>query len=148
MSNQVKGIQIEGLEELQKAFKGLPAELEASVIRNVARKPANRIVSLARQMFTPKDTGKTKRSIAILRVKDLKQRFIEIGIKGRSLAYIYFFGGGERYKYSTGTSTGKIKPTGNVVEKAADQLASSITKEFQVDITKVIEKGLKKYLKK
>ena len=86
---KVDKIEIVGLEPLTKALKNLPQEVEASVIRNVARKPANKIVSLARKLFPVKRTGVTKRTFGILKVKDRKQRFLEIGIKGKSLAWIF-----------------------------------------------------------
>lgn len=143
---KVSKIEIQGLKELQNALKGLPRELEASVVRNVARKPANKIVSLARKMFPHKNTGATKRSFGILKVKDAAQRFLEIGIKGRSLAWIFMLGSRPREKKS-GAKTGSISPVGNLVQEAAGNLGSSVTKEMSVDLTKVIARGLRRYLK-
>jgi hypothetical protein len=140
--SKVKGIELVGLEPLQKAFAGLPKELEASVIRNIARKPGNKVVSLARKLFTRKDTGASKRSITVLPVKDREQRFIEIGIKGRSLAYIWmFFRGGDR------KGRGSIIPVGNVMEEAADKLQGLVTREMSVNINRIIARGLKRYLR-
>lgn len=141
---KVAKVEILGLRELQNAFKGLPKELEASVIRNVARKPANKIVSLARKMFKLRKTGATKRTFGILKVKDLKQKFLEIGIKGRSLAWIFMQGATGRKKKS-GASTGDIKPIGNVIQEAAGSLDKVATKEMSVDLTKIIARGLRKY---
>ena len=143
---KVDKIEIVGLEPLTKALKNLPQEVEASVIRNVARKPANKIVSLARKLFPVKRTGVTKRTFGILKVKDRKQRFLEIGIKGKSLAWIFMQGAFGREKKS-GASTGDIKPVGNVIQEAAGSEGPAAMKEMQVDISKVIAKGLKKYLK-
>jgi ethanolamine utilization microcompartment shell protein EutL len=148
MARKVSGIQIEGLEELQRAFKNVPEEVNASVIRNIARKPANKVVSLARKMFTIKKSGASKRSLGILKVKNNKQKFIEIGIKGRSLAYIFMFWKGMERKKKSGASTGEIKPVGNVIQEAAGQLQSQVNKEISVDITKVIAKAIKRYAKK
>lgn len=145
MAKRVNGIEIEGLQELRKAFNGLPKELEASVIRNIARKPANKIVSLARRLFRFKLTGFTKRSFGILKVKDRRQMFIEVGVKGRSLAWIFMQGAFNRRKKTTGAKTGDIKPIGNVIEEAAGNLDTAILKEMSVDITKIIAKGLKRY---
>lgn len=144
--SKVKGIEIQGLEPLTKALRNLPQEVEASVIRNVARKPANKIVSLARKLFTVKVTGVTKRSFGILKVKDKKQRFLEIGVKGKSLAWIFMQGAFGRRKKS-GASTGDIEPIGNVFQKAAGSLGDTSMKEMSVDISKVIAKGLKRYVK-
>jgi hypothetical protein len=146
MAKGVDKIEIVGMDELLKAFKHLPEEVNASVIRNVARKPANKIVSQARKLFKYKDTGATKRSFGILKVKDLKQKFLEIGIKGRSLAYIYLFGDGSDRQKKSGASTGSIDPTGNVVQEAAEKVGNSATKDMEVDLSKTIQKALRRYL--
>lgn len=150
MAKKVSGIEIEGLDELRILFKKMPEEVDASVVRNIARKPANKIVSLARKLFTRKDSGASKRSIGILKVKNLKQKFLEIGIKGRSLAYIWMFWKGiERHKESTGASTGELKvPLGNVVQEAAGQLQSETMREMKIDITKTLAKAVKRYGKR
>jgi hypothetical protein len=145
--SKVSKIEIQGLDELRKAFKNVPEELEASVIRAIARKPGNKIVSLARKLFKPKDTGVTKRTFGILRVKDNKQKFIEIGIKGRSLAWIFMQGAFNRKKKS-GASTGDIKPIGNVIQEAAGKLESAVTKDIAVDLNKTIARGLKRYIRR
>lgn len=144
MTKQVKGIEIVGLEPLLKSLGSLENELAPTIIRNVARKPANKIVSLARKYFTIKDTGVTKRTFAILPVKDRTQRFLEVGIKGRSLAWIFMLGAYDRKKKSTGAETGDIKPIGNVIFKAADNLDSTVTKEMAVNLNKVIAKAIKR----
>jgi hypothetical protein len=142
---KVSGIEIQGLIELRKAFENVPKEVEASVIRNIARKPANKIVALARKKFKFKKSGITKRSFGVLRVKDRKQKFLEVGIKGRSLAWIFMQGASNRKKKSTGAKTGDIKPLGNLIQEAAGSLGSSITREMSVDLTKTIAKAIKKY---
>ena len=144
--SRVDKIEIIGMSELTIALKNLPKEVEASAIRAVARKPANKIVSLARKMFTPKDTGGTKRTFGILKVKDKTQKYIEIGIKGRSLAWVFMLGAFDRKK-STGEKTGTISPIGNVIQKAASSAGSSSLKEMSVDLNKILARGLKKYLK-
>jgi hypothetical protein len=144
MSKKFTGIEIKGLEPLQQAFKHLPAEFEASVVRNIARKPGNKVVSLARKLFTVKDTGVTKRTFGILRVRNKKQRFIEIGVKGRSLAWIFMKGAFDRKKKS-GAKTGDIKPLGNVIKRAGQMLAGTVTKEMTIDFNKVIVQAWRKY---
>ncbi len=144
---KVKGVKIEGLEPLMRAFEGLPNEFKASVVRNIARKPAGRIVTLARRLFTPKDTGATKRTFAILPVKNLSQMFLEIGVKGRSLAWIFMKGATSRQK-SSGAKTGTIEPLGMVHEQAAEQIGQRVTKEYTVDLNKIIVKYWKRHLRK
>jgi hypothetical protein len=144
---KVKGIEIEGLTELRKALENVPKEVEASVIRNIARKICNKIVSLARKLFTIKVTGFTKRSFGILKVRNRKQTFMEVGVKGRSLAWIFMHGAKDREKKS-GAETGDIKPIGNVIQKAAGKLENASIREIKVDITKTIFKAIRKYKKK
>lgn len=146
--SKVKGIELQGLEPLLKAFKNMPDDVGPSVIRNIARKPANRIVSLARKLFTLKDTGVTKRTFGILKVKDKRQKFLEIGVKGRSLAWIFMLGAKDRKKDSTGAETGDIKPIGNVIWKAADSLGGSATKEIAVDLNKILARSFRKYARR
>jgi len=144
---KVKGIEIVGLEPLLKGLGGMEKDLAPTIIRAVARKPSNKIVSLARKLFTPKDTGVTKRTFGILKVSDRNDRFVEIGVKGRSLAWIFMLGAWGRQKKS-GASTGDIKPIGNVIEKAASQLETLVTKEIAVDLNKVIARGLRNHLRR
>lgn len=145
MAKKVSGIEVDGIKELSAAFSHLPEEVNASVIRNIARKPANKIVSLARKKFKFKKSGMTKRSFGVLKVRDRRQKFLEVGIKGRSLAWIFMQGAYDRKKKTTGSKTGDIKPIGNVIQEAAGSLDTMIMKEMSVDLTKVIAKAIKKY---
>lgn len=138
-------IEIQGLDQLVKALSGLPKEVGPSVVRNIARKPANRIVSAIRKLFPFKKTGATKRTFGIKRVKDRLQMFLEVGIKGRSLAPIFIMGAKDRKKKS-GAETGDIPAIGNIVKEGAEN-ALGADKELQIDIARHIEKSLKKYLK-
>jgi hypothetical protein len=140
---KVKHIEIKGLDELIKGLENVPKEVTPSVIRNIARKPANKVVSAARKLFPYKDTGRTKRSFGILRVVDRMQKFVEVGVKGRSLAWIFMLGASDREKAS-GARTGDIKPIGNILEDAAGQ-STEVTAEISVDLTRVIEKAIKRY---
>lgn len=144
--NKVSGIEIQGLSELRKAFEKMPEEVDASVIRTISRKSANKIVSMARKLFTVKKSGVTKRTFGVLPVKNRKQKYLEIGVKGRSLAWIFMLGALGRKKKS-GAETGDIKPIGNVIQEAAASVGDSVTKEISVDITKAIAKAIKKYSK-
>lgn len=141
---KVSHVEIQGLKELEKCFRNLPQEVNASVVRNVARKPANKIVSLARKLFPFKDTGATKKSFGILKVKDQKQKYLEVGVKGRSLAWIFMLGATGRKKKS-GAETGDIQPIGNVIQDAAGDVGKQGLNEMSVDLTKVIAKAVRKY---
>jgi hypothetical protein len=143
---KVKGIEIQGLEEVKRALSEVPGALNASATRNIVRKPANKIAAFARKLFTVKDTGKSKRSLKILKVRDKKQTFLEIGVSGRSLAWIFMLGAKDRQKTS-GASTGDIQPIGNVIKEAGDKMRSETLEMIAKDCKAVIEKVLKKYLR-
>lgn len=136
---KVKNIEIQGMQQLTKMLDGMDKELSASVIRNVARKPANRVVSTARKLFPYRKTGTTKRTFGILKLANKAQRYLEIGVKGRSLAWIFMSGATNRKQKKTGRETGDIKPIGNILFDAAEQ-SQGITKEIAVDLNKVIAK--------
>jgi hypothetical protein len=139
-----KGIEVIGIKELNNVLLGIPDAVAPSITRNILRKPANKIVSQARKDFKIKDTGATKRSIGLLKVRDRKQRFIEIGIKGRSLAWIFMLGAKNRKKRS-GANTGSIKAIGNVIQIAAEKIKSQVMEMIAADHSKTIEKVLKKH---
>jgi hypothetical protein len=139
-------IEIKGLSELIKAFDGLPRDVAPSVVRNIARKPANRIVSMIRKLFPFKKTGATKRSFGIKKVKNRLQMFLEVGIKGRSLAPIFIMGAKDRRRKS-GAETGSIPSIGNIVEEGAEK-AIGVSKELEIDLSKHIEKSLRKHLRR
>ena len=145
---KIESVELVGLKELQTAFKMVPEEVNASVIRNIARKPANKIIAKARELvdyLTPVTDG--KKQIGVLRVKNVKQKFIEIGIKGKSWLYVFMFSKGQERHKDSGASTGVIKPVGNLIQEAAGQVDSEVLKEMQVDITKTIAKAIKRYAK-
>lgn len=148
MAKQISGIQIDGLQELQAAFKNLPEEVNASVIRNVARKPAGKVVSKAREIagyLLP--MSDTKRIFKILKVKDLKQKFIEVGISGKSFAYIFMFSKNRNRKKKSGENTGTIKPVGNIVQMAAGEVDGTVMREMNIELSKTIAKAIKRYVK-
>jgi hypothetical protein len=138
-------IEIIGLKDLMKAFDGLPKEIGPSVIRNIARKPANKVTSIARSLFKFIKTGYSKRTIGVKRVKDRMQPYLEVGIKGRSLVPIFIKGAKGR-KRKSGAKTGDIKPIGNIITEAADK-GLMLNKEMAVDLSKHIARSLKRYIK-
>jgi hypothetical protein len=145
---KVSGIEIQGLKELQDAFKHLPDEVNASVIRNVARKPGNKIIARARELadyLTPLRIS--KRTIGIMPVKNLRQKFIEIGIKGKSWLYVFMFSKGTERQKESGASTGTINPVGNLIQQAAYEVQNEVTREMEMDLSKIIAKAFKRYAK-
>jgi hypothetical protein len=145
MSKGVTKIELVGLEPLLKGLKNLPVDLEPSIIRAVARKPANKILSKIRELASYLlPFSNSKRMFGILPVKDLRQKFVEIGVKGRSLAYIFMFSKGQERKKKSGSETGTIKPVGNLIQMAADEVGQSVVKEMKIDLSQAIARSLRR----
>jgi hypothetical protein len=146
MSKQVKGIEIQGMDELVQMLNGMDDALSASVIRNVARKPASKVVSEARKLFPYRKTGVTKRTFGILKIQDKRQRFLEVGVKGKSLAWIFMMGAHER-ETKSGKETGSIQGIGNILWEAAAS-AQDVTKELAVNLNNVLKQYVRRKARK
>lgn len=85
----MNNIEIKGLDKLQLALRQLPEELRPIVLRDIARKPAQQAAKIARDLQPIGATGATARTIGILRVRNPKFSFVEVGYRGRSLGHIY-----------------------------------------------------------
>jgi hypothetical protein len=144
--SKVKGIELKGLPEVKKALSQVPEAINASATRNIVRKTANKIAAYARKLFTIKDKGATKRSLKVLKVRDKRQKFLEIGVSGRSLAWIFMLGAKDRKKKS-GAETGSIQPIGNVIHKAGEDMREQALSMIASDYKRVIDKVIKKYFR-
>lgn len=133
-------VEIIGLDKLQRALRGLPVEVRAPVLRDIARKPAGRAASLARQLFPYGDSGATIRTIGVTKVRDQRQTFVEVGFRGRSLGYIYISGSTIHRRLR-----GTIKGTPWLFERAGNMLKGSLKKDLNIDLSKVIARYLRRY---
>jgi hypothetical protein len=135
-------VELIGLDKLKDTFKQLPKELRPILIQNVARKVSTPIVREARHLV-PQLTGRTAKSIGVLKVKNKMQPYVEVGFKGKSLGFIYLVGAPMRKKKS-GASTGSIQRIPNPFHRAADRVGAGVKREFNADIGRVIGKYLKR----
>lgn len=134
-------VEIVGIEKLRDTLKGFDKELESSIIRNIARKVSNPLIKAAR-VNTPIKTGRTRRTIGVLKVKNRKQPFIEIGFRGQSLGYLFIKGTKDRR--SKNGKTWKGVKAYDMFEKASEQAGNHTKKEYNLEIGKVIAKHLRR----
>lgn len=135
-------VEIQGLDKLQETFRMLPSELRPVILQAVARKAATPIVREARHLV-PQDTGKTAKSVGVLRVRNRMQPYVEVGFKGKSLGYIYLTGAKNRHT-KKGAYRGDIEKIPNPFHRAADHVGENVKKEMNLDLSKVIARALRK----
>lgn len=133
-------IEIIGVDKFKRALNSLPGEIRPMICRGVATKPAQRAAAVARRLQPIGSTGQTARTIGVLRVKNSNQPFVEVNYKGRSLGHIYTSG-----ETITRSKRGTIKGFPNIFHKAGDEIRGSAQKEMNIDLTKILVRGLKKY---
>lgn len=133
-------VEIQGLDRLKGAFMNMPNEMRPYVLRDIAKKPANRAASRARQLQPIGESGVTARTIGLLRVKNSAQPYVEVGYRGRSLGHI-FLSRDRITRFKRGT----IKGFPWLFKRAGQELGDSMRKEMKVDLTRVFIRGFKKY---
>ncbi len=132
-------VEIIGLDKLQRMLATLAPELKPPVLREIARKPAQRAASIARNLFPYGSTDKTTRSIGTLKVKNSKQTFVQVGFRGRSKGYIFISKDVIHRK-----NRGSIKGTPWLFHRAGDLIGSIGKSELKADISKVIARHFRK----
>lgn len=133
-------VEIQGLDNLKQALSSLPKELQPAILRAIAQRPAQRAAALARALFPYGNTGKTARTIGVIKVKDARQPYVEVGFRGQSLGYIYVSAPViERKK------RGSIKGVPWLFHRSGEQMEGTIKRGMSVDISKKIAQNLRKY---
>lgn len=132
-------IEIIGLDKLKSVFNAIPIDMRPSVIREIAKKPANKAVSIARQLQPIGKSGVTAKTIGLLRIKNQQQPFVEVNYKGRSLGHIYTSGATISRR-----GRGVIKGFPWIFNKAGTQINSSARSDMKVDLTKLFIRSFKK----
>jgi len=132
-------VEIIGLNRLQSGLKSVPQEMRPMVLREIARKPAQRAAVIARQLQPIGDTGATGRTIGTRRVVNPRQTFVEVGYRGRSLGHIYI---SAPLIHRRGRGTIKGYPF--LFRKAGENMKASGRAELKVDLTKVFVRAFKK----
>lgn len=131
-------VEIIGLDKIKNVINMVPNDMRPMVLRDLARKPALRGGQIARQLQPIGDTGATAKTIGVLKVKNSKQPFVEVGYRGRSLGHIYTSGESISRK-----NRGTVKGFPWLFKKAGDQLDASGRAEMKADITKVFVRAFK-----
>lgn len=133
-------IEILGLDKLKRTLsKSLPADLHPGVLREIARKPAARAASLARQLQPIGDTGRTARTIGVRKVSNPKQPYVEVGYRGQSLGHIYISG-----PVITRHNRGSVMGFPGLFKTTGEKMKASGKKELKTDISKVIGRSLRR----
>ena len=133
-------VEIQGMEQLKRALTSLPKEMRAPILRDVARTPAAKAASIARKLFPYGDTGKTVRTIGILKVKNPMQTFLEIGFSGRTFGYIYV-----SRNIISRQNRGSIKGTPWLFHRAGEMITAEGTRQMRMDLGKVMARHFKKF---
>lgn len=133
-------VEIVGLDKLKRALVSIPQDMRAPILRDIARKPASQAAGIARRLFPYGNTGKTVRTIGVLKVKNGRQPYVEVGFRGRSLGYIYI-------SKSTiqRAKRGTIKGTPWLFHRSGDMIMSSAKRQMKVELGGVIARHLRKY---
>ncbi len=133
-------IEIMGVDRFRTALNSLPSEVRPLILRQVATKPAQRAAAVARRLQPIGETGRTARTIGIMKVRNGNQPYVEVNYKGRSLGHIYTSG-----ETITRTKRGTVKGFPNIFHKAGGEIRTSAMREMNVDVTRILVRGLKKF---
>jgi hypothetical protein len=137
-------IEIQGLAEFNRFLQTqVPDEVRPLVIRGIARKPALKAVQEARRLQPIGDTGVTARTIGILKVRDQKQTWVEVGYKGRSLGHI-FTTPKKQIQWVVRQKRGRIKTFMWLFQRAGDNIQGIAMRDMKNDITNVLVRAFKR----
>lgn len=133
-------IEIQGLERLKGMLNGLRAEMRPAVLREIARKPATKAAGIARNLQPIGATGATARTIGIMKVKNAKWTFVEVGYRGRSLGNIYLSA-----PTITRQNRGTIKGFPWLFKRAGENLMTSGKIELKTDMSKFMGRIMRRH---
>lgn len=126
-------VEIIGADELKAVLRDMvPYDLRPPVLREIARKPANKAANIARQLMPIGDTGRTAKTIGTLKVKNPKATYLEVGFRGQSLGHIYMSAPLIKRR-KRGTVKGfpwLFNRTGEITSGLKINLATDMTKAF------------------
>jgi len=132
-------VEIVGLEKVKRAInRVVPEDMRPAVLRDIAAKPAMKAAGIARHLMPIGDTGRTAKTIGILKVKNPRYTFVEVGFRGRSLGHIYMSG-----TVINRRKRGSVKGFPWLFEKTG-QSAQGLKGEMKVDITRTFVRGIKR----
>lgn len=132
-------VEIIGLERLKQTIRNVvPTEMRPMVLRELAKKPAMKAAGAARVLLPIGDTGATARTIGVLKVRNPRWTFVEVGFRGRSLGHIYMSG-----SVITRRKRGSVKGFPWLFEKTGQQ-SQAWKGDMKVDLTKLFVRAFKK----
>lgn len=131
-------VEIIGLDRVKAVLKQVPNDLRPMVLRDFARKPALKGSQIARNLQPIGDTGATAKTIGVLKVKNNKQPYVEVGYRGRSLGHIYVSA-----DTITRRKRGTIKGFPWLFKRAGDGISTSGKMEMKADVTKAFVRAFK-----
>ena len=134
-------IEITGIDDIRRALNSLPESVRPYVLRQIAQKPAQRAVVEARRLQPIGETGATTRRIGILRIKYSNQTVVEVAYKG-GLGNIY-----TSAETISRSGRGSVKGFPTLFKKAGENIRSVAESEMKVDVTAVMVRSMKRYLK-
>lgn len=133
-------IEIQGLSEFNQFLRhSLPDEVRPMVIRGIARRPALKAVQEARRLQPIGDTGQTARTIGILRVRNPRQTWVEVGYKGRSLGHIY-----TSRPLIVRHKRGTLKGFPWIFQRAGDNIQDVARNDMKQDITNIMVRAFRR----
>lgn len=134
-----RDIEIQGLDKLQQALRGVNQEFRPYILRTIATKPARKAVMAAKHLQPIGETGQTAGTINVLRPRNHAQTWVEVGYKGRSLGHIYT-SGETIVRHKRGT----LKGFPTLFKRAGEQVGSVILKELSVDLTSLFVRYMRR----
>ncbi len=132
-------VELLGADKLIRVLKELTTDdMRPFVLREIARRPAMKAAQIARNLMPIGETGETARTIGILKVKNPKWTFVEVGFRGRSLGHIYMSGAVIRRQ-----KRGSVKGFPWLFEKTGTA-SQGLRGAMKVDVTKVFVRAFKR----
>ena len=140
-------IEIQGLSEFNRFLKTtVPDEVRPTIIRAIARKPALKAVHEARRLQPVGETGVMASTIGILRVKDPRQTWVEVGYKGRSKGHIFTTPKKQLQfvRHTSKTDKWKIQTFMWLFQRAGDNISSVARNDIKTDITNILVRAFRR----
>jgi len=132
-------VELIGADKLIRTLKELvPVDMRPMVLREIARKPALKAANTARALLPIGDTGQTARTIGVLKVRNPKWTFVEVGFRGQSLGHIYMSGPVIRRR-----KRGSVKGFPWLFNKTG-AMSQHLKGNLKVDVTKLFVSAFKK----
>lgn len=132
-------VEILGLDKLKAVLSQVPRDMQPSILRDLARRPASKAASIAKGLQPIGDSGATAKTIGNRRVRNSRQPYLEVGYRGRSLGHIFV-----SRDSITRKNRGTIKGYPWLFTRAGQIMSSTGKAELKRDLTMVFVRAFKK----